>query len=826
MPPKGNKILGAMFDVRPVRTGSFGVEKKVMDILDEEFDIPSIEARRTAAVDPKSIALREFEEALNEKLDSQAELTQVGGKVFDKYHGFKPRQRPIVGKKDNHFEGLYYHRILSAAQLDKSFIVPFLVKETAKPTETEENSEDEHIPGFNRLASVKNTLGVGSSEIESFVSDFYNKSYKSPRRSPARMFKNSISTILLVAVVVAGITYFWKSGFDVKNEVVKNGDSAVKNLENAEGNLRSFNFASASYDFAKAYQEFSRAGENLNFISADISSLLAELPGADKLKSAKNLAEAGRVVSGAGQNMSNAMEAIAKTGALLEPTGAGGVLRAGIAQTIKDALITAERQIGEALGFLVNVDDSLIPENKRPMFVSFKNKLPEIQRLTRDGIGYANFLTNLIGNQGTKRYLLLFQNYSELRPTGGFVGSYGILTFQDGVLKDFFVDDAYNLDGQIKENIIPPKPLQHITPTWAMRDANWFVDFPASAKKTAQFYKKESGSDVDGVITISPKILVEMLNVIGPVALPSYKLVLDSNNFLASLQTQIEYGENRTQPKQILVDLAPELLKRIYSTSQSNWLKIFNILATRLEQKDVLMYFKDLSLENFAIEKGFGGQVAGGDFDSVMVNIANVRGSKSDLVTSTSLKVSTIMQDGAVKHRIFLTRRHNGGSSALGFYNKQSPAYVRVLAPDGSTFSDIVGNSNATFSPLINYANAGFAQDPDLVAIEKGEYLKDKGVSITSESGKTVFGFWMIVNPGETKTVELEYSIPLEYARSDYKLLVQKQPGLTIDNFEFVLDVSKETQVVKSLPLLSQIGSLYSLDMALDKDLLISIGFK
>src|SRR3989344_28805 len=97
-----------------------------------------------------------------------------------------------------------------------------------------------------------------------------------------------------------------------------------------------------------------------------------------------------------------------------------------------------------------------------------------------------------------KKYLILFQNPSELRPTGGFPGTYGVVTFKDGKLQDLKVDDVYNLDGQLQELIVPPIQLQHITPNWGMRDANWFIDFPTSARKITAFYKKESGYEVDG----------------------------------------------------------------------------------------------------------------------------------------------------------------------------------------------------------------------------------------------------------------------------------------------------------------------------------------
>ena len=59
-------------------------------------------------------------------------------------------------------------------------------------------------------------------------------------------------------------------------------------------------------------------------------------------------------------------------------------------------------------------------------------------------------------------------------------------------------------------------------------------------------------------------------------------------------------------------------------------------------------------------------------------------------------------------------------------------------------------------------------------------------MTIYKEAGKTEFGFWMIINPGETKTVDLEYTVPP--SGEDYQLYVQKQPGLDIDDFKFYMN--------------------------------------
>ena len=85
---------------------------------------------------------------------------------------------------------------------------------------------------------------------------------------------------------------------------------------------------------------------------------------------------------------------------------------------------------------------------------------------------------------------------------------------------------------------------------------------------------------------------------------------------------------------------------------------------------------------------------------------------------------------------------------------------------------------------MIDYANSEFKKDEDLAKFEEESYVvQETGMTIYKEAGKTEFGFWMLINPGETKTVDLEYTVPLQT-----EFYIQKQPGLEMVDFEFYVD--------------------------------------
>ena len=840
MSKEKHKVMTAMFDIKPVdNSGNIDVSKiyeiQTVVNLGRKFRVTkggikfqsqklksrinsktqTVKSGKMTTGEPKTekALQEEFESFLNQDLNSITELASVGAEFHgEKY--FKPRYKPIVATKFNESEEIIPILASVDNSVEENYENTLAQINLRVPTKSHRDfvGEPKKIDAFNLgLLTLKVPQETqASNELNAWVEDFSKKassfSSKKINLPKLKVFKPNRVWFLVAGFGLISLAFFGHYGINIKNQLVVEGSLAVANLESAGENIKKMDFVSASNNFAQAYLEFSKAGDSMNFMGVGISSLLSDLPGAGKLKSAKNLVEAGKLMADAGQAMSNAMGEIAKTNLILNPLESvtGSDVSIGeISTSLKKALTLSKKNLGKAKQLLADIDNSDIPGDKKASFEEFKLKLPVFEELINDSVDYSKFLEDFVVTKGTKKYLILFQNPSELRPTGGFPGTYGVVSFKDGKLQEFKVNDVYNLDGQLQELIVPPIQLQHITPNWGMRDANWFIDFPASARKITTFFKKEAGYDVDGVITFSPKIVAQILDIVGPVEMPEYNLTLDSKNLFSALQEEVEYKGDRKQPKQIIMDLAPEMLKKLYSAESGKWLEIFNVLVSSMEEKDILMYFRDLNLESFSVDKGFSGKVADVDSDYLMVTFSNVKGSKTDLVMDSSLKVQISTKSGDVKHKVSITRTHNGGNNKYGFYNKQSPTYVRVLVPENSEFTGLTGNSRPDFKPLIEYTS-GFKKDEDLAKFEEESSTdKETGVTIYKEAGKTEYGFWMIINPGETKTVDLEYIVPS--SGDNYQFYIQKQPGLDIKDLKFYLD-----------------GKPYY-DGRLDKDMVISL---
>ncbi len=91
-------------------------------------------------------------------------------------------------------------------------------------------------------------------------------------------------------------------------------------------------------------------------------------------------------------------------------------------------------------------------------------------------------LPAIAGWTGQRRYLVLAEDPAELRPTGGFAGTYGIVTFAGGRITSHVFQNTLSLDlrpGQ--PYVTPPTALEDqlsASTPWQLADANWSRDFP------------------------------------------------------------------------------------------------------------------------------------------------------------------------------------------------------------------------------------------------------------------------------------------------------------------------------------------------------------
>ncbi len=359
----------------------------------------------------------------------------------------------------------------------------------------------------------------------------------------------------------------------------------------------------------------------------------------------------------------------------------------------------------------------------------------------------------LVGSDQPRRYLILLQNSNELRPTGGFTGSYIDLQITNGQLTDFKIDDIYNPDGQLKED--KPKASlidKELTDTLPLRDANWYPDLPTSAKLISQRYHQATGRSVDGLIFVTTQAVKPLLSGLGSVYMQQYDKKVTVQNFdtLAQTYSNVNYVAGSTNKRDFLGQLAQTIFNRLTTDQAADWTTLSQAVITGLTTKEIQLYSPEPAVSLLINQHNWGGLTMNTTTDYLRVVDANVVGNKSNLYVSRSTKYDlNVDRQGGLSSVLTITWDHAGQSATWpgGDYVN----YLRVYVPQGADLQ----------------SSKGFDTDQ---------------LRTYQEDGKQVFAGQVTLPYGKQSSVELRYALPdslsLNNNRSLYQLSWQKQSGV------------------------------------------------
>ncbi len=378
-------------------------------------------------------------------------------------------------------------------------------------------------------------------------------------------------------------------------------------------------------------------------------------------------------------------------------------------------------------------------------------------------------LNTLIKSPDDTRILLLFQNPTEIRPAGGFIGSFGYITLNQGSIKEIKIDDIYNADRQLNIKVAPPRQLSAITTEWGARDANWFFDFPVSAQKVSYFLENSKLFNDDqikfeNVIAINTNFFKSLIDITGPIEIPQYELTINSDNFLQELQYEVEAGQDKKpgqNPKKILSVLTPLLMDKIKNLDDNGKIKMVNEIKRSVEQKDIMAFsvnddlqkiFRQygLSGEPFVIPKYFSG-------DYLAIINTNVAGGKSDaFINQQILLQSQITEDGTIYNNLSISRTHSGQNEKDWWYKSTNKDFIKIWLPLNSEILNVSGNNDSPYT-YINPAKT-LLRDNDLKNMENTYiYNEDYKISEGEENYKKSVATWMTTPAGKTKELKITY---------------------------------------------------------------------
>jgi nucleoside-diphosphate-sugar epimerase len=432
------------------------------------------------------------------------------------------------------------------------------------------------------------------------------------------------------------------------------------------------------------------------------------------------------------------------------------------------------------------VDAGSLPKNVQAKLADYKNYLDLFGSSLSNADLFMSAAPDILGVTGEKKYVVWFQNSNELRPTGGFIGSYGVLTFNGGKLKDLTIDDIYNPDGQIDLkgiNVPPPAPIAANLneKKLYLRNSNWNPDFPKSTQDFENLYYKVTGDKPDGYVAVDLNFVNNLLKVTGPIFLTAYNEEINSSNLYerAQYHSDFDYTNGSNQKRSFLTVLGSKLLENLFSLPKARMSALLSAVVQSLNDKDMLVYLDNSPINTYLKAQHWDGSLVATTGDYLYVVNANLGGTKANYYVKNSMnyEVTSMTRDGVLRGNLTLDYKNTATSDAWpgGPYTD----YVRVLTQAGTKL---------TGAKLV----APDGTDKDIF----------KTVIISNEGKYSSFEFSFKLNFGQEEKVVLAYDLPanenITQTNKVYSLYWQKQPGTSGDSYGFKFGVPFGMSVIDS----------------------------
>ncbi|MBI4973976.1 DUF4012 domain-containing protein [Candidatus Roizmanbacteria bacterium] len=467
-------------------------------------------------------------------------------------------------------------------------------------------------------------------------------------------------------------------------------------------------------------------------------------------------------------------------------------------KSIKDSLSALE----ENLIFL----NQKIP-SRILFFSKYKGQMADAINMVAKAKKLSFYLPTILAQGGEKKYLLLFANNMELRPGGGFIGSYGILTMKDLTFEGIQVYDVYDADGQLTAHVKPPDPIRDYLsqPHWFLRDSAFSPDFYENYFQAKFFLDKERQlSDFSGGILITTTAIKNILYAFGNLYLPDFNEKVNADNFYLKTQLYAEKGffPGSTQKKSFLSALTRQILTSLDSIPE---LELIKQVYKSAEEKQLVFYIENEDLQKVIDSYYWAGRIiephCPPNIDNCYTDFlfpydANLGVNKANFFMNRAMEVKINIDSEGIVHS-YLNIKFKNESIQDIFPGGSYQNYFQILIPRDSLVKRIMIDDRQ----LDQY-------DQDM-----GQFKK--------------IGFFFDVPIQSKKEVSIEYQSIKKFlpGKSIYQFLLQKQIG-SINN-----DVNLEITLPPNMFLVNQNFSalvknnqiLYNTELSADKIFFIEL---
>ena len=455
-----------------------------------------------------------------------------------------------------------------------------------------------------------------------------------------------------------------------------------------------------------------------------------------------------------------------------------------------------------------------IPKTVRDKIIELRDRLAVERRKAEILVEVLPSMGQIVGVDGQRReYLVLLQNESELRPGGGFIGSYAILSFEDGKFINFEVQDVYEADGQLKGHVEPPEEIKKYLGEagWFMRDANWQASFPAAARDIAWFLEKETGRKVDGVIGINLATVKAILRVSGELFVPDFKEKVNADNLYekAEYYSENNFFPGSVQKASFLGGVSKQLMEEIKNMKIEKGEALLSAILEVLDKNEMQIALNEPQLAAVMLSLGWDGSIYDGKCSS----------------------------DRCLADYLYLVEANFGVNKANYFINRKINRNVEILSNEVKnnlriSYANTTKSNSFPGGDYKNYLRIYIPKEAQLTEVavtEEGKgrrVVGDTDLVIKEVLGKKEVGFLVTTEVSKKAEVEVKYKQAVNLAQGDkfsYLSYWQKQSGYGRTGVKMTVNVPEDWVVGGVEPAAEVWGNQVIFEGELEKDLRMGV---
>ena len=408
---------------------------------------------------------------------------------------------------------------------------------------------------------------------------------------------------------------------------------------------------------------------------------------------------------------------------------------------------------------------------------ALQTQTSDLARMLQNTALAARLAPSMMGADGPRAYFMGFQTNAEARGTGGLLGAFGILRFDNGAA----TMDTLGQNNALNKQFSPIDLGAEFTnqygfnnPTTDFRNSNFSSHFPYAAQIWKSMWEQQSGEKVDGAISIDPVALSYILGAVGEITMPDGEVITKDNVVeLTESTAYIRFADDNEARKAYLQEVAAAVVRKMTAHLDSPR-QLLDALGKAVSEGRIAVWSSSPDDQKLLEETPLAHEVPDDPAPYAAVIVNNLGGNKLDYYLTRQIEYLASACDSDTRKSVVTVRLVNNVP------DQPLPDYVagelglskfQVEVPRGSNITSV--SLLATKGSVLTGVFVNGAKTRAFGGVERGHPIYQ--VQLALPPGKPVVVRWELTEP----TAPGAARVPIQPLRDDVtpRVSVPECPG-------------------------------------------------